>query len=56
MKNNETVRTTLRIPKDLYTLIQQRAIDEKRSLNSQILHILDGVISQQVAAQMRGPK
>ena len=39
-KNNE-VSYNLRIPEDMYEAVRQQSIEQWRSINSQMLHIID---------------
>ncbi|MGW4424502.1 Arc family DNA-binding protein [Streptosporangium sp. NPDC004631] len=39
------VRITLRVPGDLHTRLTTRAQRERRSLNSEILHLLEGALT-----------
>jgi hypothetical protein len=44
--DKENVRITLRLPADLHATLQQLAEQDKRSLNSQIVLLLETAVSQ----------
>lgn len=47
MKTEKTVPYNLRLPAKLKTKLEKRAKEEKRSLNSQIVHLLESMQNDQ---------